>query len=258
MSDSVSVGKRSTEALLGFTKDGLAEYNAQLHTMVDNGQIASVVTLISHHGEIVNYDAYGVHNVAATPPVPVKTDSIFRIASMTKPITSAVMMMLWEEGKWALEDPVSKFIPEFEGLKVKQDDGELVPQASPMTMKQLLSHSAGFAGRTEYPAELRAGDLQAMIDYLAKQPLSFQPGTAWRYGPSVDIVGYIIEKLTGQHLERVLDQRLLAPLGMVDSGYVLPSSKLDRLVNNHVIEGKGSNAKLISVELAGTFAMAQG
>jgi CubicO group peptidase (beta-lactamase class C family) len=191
-----------------------------------------------------------VHDVSATPPVPVKTDSIFRIASMTKPFTSTAMMMLWEEGKWAIEGPVSKFIPEFEGLKVKQDDGELVPQATPMTMKQLLSHSAGFAGRTQYPPEMRAGNLQHMIDYLAKQPLAYQPGKAWRYGPSIDIVGYIIEKISGQLVDEFLEERLFRPLGMVDSGYMLPESKVERLVSNHKDD---DNGKLASIPLSESY-----
>jgi CubicO group peptidase (beta-lactamase class C family) len=248
MSTNGSVAK-GTDTIQGFTKEGLAEFNAQSHALVNDGKLANIVTLIARHGEIVNCDAYGVLDISTTPPVPVKTDSIFRIASMTKPITAAAMMMLWEEGKWALEDPVSKFIPEFERLKVRQDDGELVPQASPMTMKQLMSHSAGFGARGDYP-NLRGGDLQDMIDFLAKQPLSFQPGKGWRYGPSVDIQGYIIQKLTGQLLDEFLKQRIFAPLGMVDSGYVLHASKVGRLVSNHEYD---SNGKLVAVGLPGTY-----
>jgi CubicO group peptidase (beta-lactamase class C family) len=238
------------DTIQGLTKEGLAEFAAKFHGLVDDGKVANVVTLIARHGEVVHCDAYGVHDVSATPPVPVKTDSIYRIASMTKPITSAAAMMLWEEGKWALEDPVSKFIQEFEGLKVKQEDGELVPQITPMTMKQLMSHSAGFAGRLEYPASMRQGTLQQMIDYLAEQPLVFQPGTSWRYGPSIDILGYIIEKLSGQLLDDFIKERLFDPLGMVDSGYDLPASKVDRLVSNHKF---GEDGKLVSLPLDGSY-----
>jgi CubicO group peptidase (beta-lactamase class C family) len=239
----------SNDTIQGFTKAGLAEFNAKFHALVDDGKLANVVTLIARHGEIVNCDAYGALDLSKTPPVPVNTDTIFRIASMAKPITGAAMMMLWEENKWALEDPVSKFIPEFEGLKVKQDDGELVPQVSPMTMKQLMSHSAGFGARKEY-SDLRGGDLQDMIDHLAKEPLSFQPGRGWRYGPSVDIQGYVIQKLTGQFLDEFLEERIFAPLGMVDSGYVLPASKTERLVNQHKLNDEG---KLAAVDLPGTY-----
>lgn len=237
------------ETKQGFTIEGLAEFKAQLRALVDNGKLANIVTLIARHGEIVHHDAYGVMNVSATPPVPVKPDSIFRIASMTKPITSAAMMMLWEDGKWALEDPVSKFVPEFEGLQVRQEDGELVPQVESMTMKHLMSHSAGFGAREEYP-DLRGGDLQDMIDFLAKQPLSFQPGQGWRYGPSVDIQGYIIQRLTGIPLDEFLEQHIFAPLGMVDTGYLLPESKAERIVSNHRIEKDG---KLVGVDLQGTY-----
>ena len=239
----------ASDTVQGFTKSGLAKLNEKFHGMVDEGKLASIVTLIARHGEIVNLDAYGVLNVSETTPVPVKTDSLFRIASMAKPITATAMMLLWEEGKWALEDPVSKFIPEFEGLKVKQKDGQLVEQASTMNMKQLMSHTAGFGARQEYP-DLRTGNLQNMIDFLATQPLAFQPGKDWRYGPSVDIQGYIIQKITGQPLDEFMEQRLFSPLGMVDSGWVVPASKVERLVNNH---NKDENGKLVAVDLAGTY-----
>src|ERR1700761_7665826 len=138
------------ETIEGFTKEGLAAFNAQFHKLVDEHKLANIVTLISRHGKIVNLDAYGVLDISANPQVPVKTDSIFRIASMTKPITGAAMMILWEEGKWSLDDPVAKHIPEFEGLKVKQEDGKLVPQATPMNMRQLMSHTAGFGRAADY------------------------------------------------------------------------------------------------------------
>ncbi|CZR63189.1 uncharacterized protein PAC_13085 [Phialocephala subalpina] len=245
----------SDGSLQGFTKDGLAEFDTQFHKLVDEGKLANVVTLIARHGEIVHRDAYGVHDVSAAIPVPIKTTSIYRIASMLKPIMAAAMMMLWEEGLWALEDPVCKFIPEFSDLKVKvENEGgevELVDQDTPMTMKQLMSHTAGFVGRGEYDANhMRKGDLQDMINILATLPLAFQPGKEWRYGPSVDVQGYIIEKLTGQLLDDFLAQRLFTPLGMADTGFVLPASKLERLVSNHNDDGTG---KLVSVPLEGTY-----
>jgi CubicO group peptidase (beta-lactamase class C family) len=246
----------SAETIQGFSKEGLAEFDVQFHKLVDDGKLANVVTLIARHGEIVHCDAYGVKDVSAPSPTPVKTDSIYRIASMLKPIMGAAMMMLWEEDKWALEDPVSKFIPEFAELKVKieRDDGEteLVPQATPMKMKHLMSHTAGFRGRGEYTGvhDLRQGDLQDMINILATLPLDFQPGTDWRYGPSVDIQGYIIAKVTGQPLDDFLAERLFTPLGMVDTGFVLPASELHRLVSNHKDDGTG---KLESVPLEGTY-----
>ena len=240
----------------GFSSDGLAEFDAQFHKLVDDGKLANIVTLIARRGEIVHCDAYGVKDISATSPTPVKTDSIYRIASMLKPIMGVAMMTLWDEGKWALEDPVSKFIPEFAQLKVKikRDDGktELVPQATPIKMKHIMSHTAGFRGLGEYTGvhNLKRGDLQNMINILATLPLDFQPGTKWRYGPCVDIQGYIIEKVTGQPLDSFLAERLFSPLGMVDTGFVLPASKLYRLVSNHKDDGTG---KLESVPLEGTY-----
>jgi CubicO group peptidase (beta-lactamase class C family) len=224
----------------GFTREGLAAFNQQFHDLVDQRKLANVVTLIARRGEIVNLDAYGVLDVSAPVPAPARTDSIFRIASMTKPITGAAMMMLFEEGRWKLDDPVAKHIPQFEGLKVRRKDGDPVDQASPMTMAQLMSHSAGFGRAAEYADNnLRGGDLQDMIDVLAKLPLSFQPGKDWRYGPSVDIQGYLIEQLSGQGLDQFFEQRLFAPLGMRDSGFWVEASKGERVSRIHKYDDDG-------------------
>ena len=229
---------RADTVRAGFSSAGLAALNAQTHALVDAQQLAGVITLVARHGEVANLDAYGRLDVSA--PAPVQRDSIFRLASMTKPIVGTAMMMLWEEGKWAMDDPVAKHIPEFAGLKVRTKGGDLVEQASPMTMRQLMSHSAGFGRAGDYEgAPLRGGDLQDMIDTLAKLPLSFQPGTEWRYGPSVDIQGYVIEKLSGQGLDVFLKERLFDPLGMVDTGFWVDPSKSARVSRIHkYVDGK--------------------
>jgi CubicO group peptidase (beta-lactamase class C family) len=220
--------------LQGFTHAGIAAFNAVFHQMVDQRKLANVVTLISRHGEVVNIDAYGVLDISGQPQVPVAHDSIYRIASMTKPITGVAMMMLWEEGKWALEDPVATHIPEFRDLRVRTKDGSVVPQTKPMTMKQLMSHSADFGRLGEYDrARLRRGNLQDMINELANQTLFFQPGREWRYGPSVDIQGYLVEKFSGQGLDQFFEQRIFRPLGMVDTGFWVHPSKASRVVHMH-------------------------
>jgi CubicO group peptidase (beta-lactamase class C family) len=225
-------------ALEGFLPAGLAALNQQMHALVDEQKLAGVVTLVARHGRIVNFDAYGKLDVSGDAPV--QQDSIFRLASMTKPIVGAGMMMLWEEGKWALDDPVARHIPEFADLKVKAKDGSLVAQATPMTMAQLMSHSAGFGRLGDYEGvEMRDGDLQRMIDVLAGLPLTFQPGTEWRYGPSVDIQGYVIEKLSGKGLDEFLGRRLFQPLGMVDTAFWLEPAKMPRLSRIHkYVDGK--------------------
>ena len=198
-----------------------------MRALVDDAKLAGVTTLVARHGKVVYLDAYGVQDL--TTRTPVTKDTIFRIASMTKPIVGVAMMMLWEQGKWTLDDPVAKHIPEFAGLKVATPNGE-VPQARPMTMRQLMSHTAGFDVTAGYAkAGLRDSDLQGMINKLAKLPLSTQPGTDWQYGPSVDIQGYIVEKLSGQPLDVFLRTKILEPLGMKDTGFWVDGSKADRV-----------------------------
>ncbi|HKE86719.1 MAG TPA: serine hydrolase domain-containing protein [Vicinamibacterales bacterium] len=214
---------------VGFSADGLKQFQQTMRALVDDGKLAGVTTLVARHGKVVYVDAYGVQDLATKKPV--ASDTIFRIASMTKPIVGVAMMMLWEQGKWTLDDPVSTHIPEFAGLKVATASGQ-VPQTKPMTMRQLMSHTAGFDVNAGYEkAGLRDSDLQGMIDKLSKLPLAAQPGTDWRYGPSVDIQGYIVEKLSGQKLDVFLRSKILEPLGMKDTGFWVDAPKASRVTN---------------------------
>jgi CubicO group peptidase (beta-lactamase class C family) len=233
----------------GFTSTGLAAFNQGFRDLVDQRQLAGVVTLVARHGETVNLEAYGKLDVSTGAPV--RTDSIFRLASMTKPIIGAAMMLLWEEGKWTLDDEVAKHIPEFAGLKVRVKGGDPVAQATPMTMRQLMSHSAGFGRLADYQdLNLRGGDLKAMIDTLAAMPLTYQPGKDWRYGPSVDIQGYVIEQLSGQGLDEFLQSRLFGPLGMVDTGFWIDAAKGDRVSRIHKYDADG---KIVAAGEANVF-----
>jgi CubicO group peptidase (beta-lactamase class C family) len=212
---------------VGFSTNGLKELQRTMRGLVDEGKLAGLTTLVARHGKVVHSDAYGVQDLATRKPV--TSDTIFRIASMTKPIVGVAMMMLWEQGKWTLDDPVARHIPEFANLKVATPNGE-VPQKSPMTMRQLMSHTAGFDVNQGYEkANLRESDLQGMIDKLSKMPLAAQPGADWRYGPSVDIQGYIVEKLSGQKLDVFLRTKIFEPLGMKDTGFSVDASKVDRV-----------------------------
>ena len=228
----IAAGLRAEDSVIapesvGFSADGLKTLQRTMRALVDDAKLAGITTLVARHGKVVYLDAYGVQDF--TTKKPVNKDTIFRIASMTKPIVGVAMMMLWEQGKWTLDDPVAKHIPEFAGLKVATPNGE-VPQARPMTMRQLMSHTAGFDISAGYAkAGLRDSDLRAMIDKLAKLPLSTQPGTDWQYGPSVDIQGYIVEKLSGQPLDVFLRTKILEPLEMKDTGFWVDGSKADRV-----------------------------
>jgi len=218
---------------VGFSTEGLKAFQQTFRALVDDARLAGVTTLVARHGKVVHFDAYGVQDLESKKPV--TKDTIFRIASMTKPIVGVAMMMLWEQGKWTLDDPVAKHIPEFVGLKVTTPNGE-VPQSSPMTMRQLMSHSAGFdvsAGYAKHNITDRTQPLQAMIDKLAKLPLAAQPGSDWRYGPSVDIQGYVVEKLSGQTLDVFLKSKIFDPLGMTDTGFSVDASKADRVTKLH-------------------------
>lgn len=229
----------------GFSTAGLDQLTSEFRALVDQKKLAGVTTLVARHGKVVHFDTYGAAN-AATGEV-LKPDSIFRIASMTKPIAGVAMMQLWEQGKWKLSDPVSKHIPEFKGLKVKGPNNTLVEQQTEMTMAQLMSHTAGFGVSAVYnDAGLSATNLQGMIDKLAKLPLETQPGTAWDYGPVVNIQGYLVEKMSGQTLDVYFDEHIFKPLGMVDTGFWVPEEKAGRVVAIHtytdgVITGPAEN-----------------
>ena len=217
---------------VGFTASGVDALTAEMQALVDQKKLAGAVTLLAREGKIVHYEAYGVQDVATGQPT--KLDTIYRIASMTKPVTGVAMMILWEEGRWSLDDPVAKHIPEFADLMVATADGGTEPQAHPMTMRELMSHTAGFDVSAGYDDDgLQDGDLQAMIDKLAALPLAVQPGTDWRYGPSVNIQGYIVEKLSGQSLDDFFKSRIFDPLKMDDTGFHIDEAKLDRVSAVH-------------------------
>jgi CubicO group peptidase (beta-lactamase class C family) len=223
---------------LGYSVEGLDRMTAGFRSLVDGGKLAGVTTVLSRHGKIVHWDTYGKAN--ATTGDALNPDSIFRIASMTKPIAGVAMMQLYEQGKWAMDDPVAKHIPEFAKLRVKNAGGGTEPQKTPMTMAQLMSHSAGFGVSAVYQdAALSDSNLQGMIDKLAKLPLETQPGTAWDYGPSVNIHGYLVEKLSGQPLDVYLQENIFAPLGMVDTGFWTPPEKAARVVAIHTYDADG-------------------
>ncbi len=216
----------------GVSAEGVAKLEAEMQALVDQKKLAGATTLLARHGKVVHFEAYGVQDVATG--VPTTRETIYRIASMTKPVTGVAMMILWEEGKWKLDDPVSKYIPEFEGLQVATADGGTEPQAHPMTMRELMSHTAGFDVSAGYDDDgLQDGDLQAMIDKLAKLPLAAQPGSDWRYGPSVNIQGYIVEKLSSQSLDQFFATRIFQPLKMDDTGFHVEAAKLSRVAGVH-------------------------
>jgi CubicO group peptidase (beta-lactamase class C family) len=238
---------------VGMSSERLALMTKSMQGVVDQGKFSGVVTLVARHGKVVHFDAVGKQDIEANKPMAV--DSIFRIYSMTKPITGVAMMILFEQGKWQLNDPVAKFIPEFKDLKVYAGTGPdgkptLQPQAHPMTMKELMSHTAGFTygffSNTPVDAMQREADvlnnditLEEMIRRVAKLPLNSQPGAQWHYSIAVDIQGYIVEKLSGMPFDQFLAKHIFEPLRMVDTGFYVPPEKLSRLAQVYNVDEQG-------------------
>jgi CubicO group peptidase (beta-lactamase class C family) len=223
---------------VGFSAAGLSALNAGMHGLVDSQKLAGVTTLVARHGKVVHFDAYGKRDLDTGAAM--EKDTIFRIASMTKPTVGVAMMMLWEQGKWKLSDRLDKHIPEFKGLKVKAKDGAISEMKSPQTLAQIMSHTAGFGVNADYEKlNFGQGDLQGMIDKLAALPLYSQPGTDWAYGPDVNIQGDLVEKLSGQKLDVFMQEHLFGPLGMVDTAFWQPEAKATRIAKiNTYKDGK--------------------
>ncbi|MGH9520411.1 MAG: serine hydrolase domain-containing protein, partial [Terriglobales bacterium] len=226
---------------VGFSAQRLENLHKIMQLAVDQKCIAGIVTILARHGKIVDYRTYGVNDMASGAPM--RKDEIFRDFSMTKPITGVAMMLLYEEGKWLPSDPISKFIPEFAHLKVYKGvdaSGHVIladPEHQP-TMGELMTHTAGFTygffGSTpvdkmyQQVHPLDSANLQQFIDKLAKIPLLYEPGHGWTYSVSMDIEGYIVQKLSGQSLPDFDRDHIFQPLGMRDAGFYVPAEKLNR------------------------------
>jgi CubicO group peptidase (beta-lactamase class C family) len=230
---------------VGMSTQRLGRLKSEMQALVDGNQLAGVVTMVAKDGKVVEFEAAGKRDLQGAAPM--QKDSIFRIYSMSKPITGVAMMMLFEQGKWQLNDPVSKHIPEFANLKVAKVNPQTgaVTQVAPdhaMTMRELMSHSGGLTYGvfgstpvdkmyTDVKVLDRDSSLQAMIDKLAKIPLLHQPGERWHYSVSVDVQGYLVEKLSGQPFPEFLRQNIFEPLGMKDTAFYVPPEKMNRFVS---------------------------
>jgi CubicO group peptidase (beta-lactamase class C family) len=232
---------RATPESVGFAPGALDRMDEAMQGLIDKKHLAGIVTLVARKGKVVQHKAYGMQD--ADTQRPMRTDTIARIYSMTKPITGVAMMMLYEEGKWKPTDPIAKHIPQFANLKVYagEKDGPPILEAPlhPPTMGELMSHTAGFTyglfGNTPVDKLYRAANpltapsLPALIEAVAKLPLAYQPGTRWMYSVGVDIQGYLVEKLSGQTFPEFLRTRLFEPLGMVDTAFFVPAEKMPRM-----------------------------
>jgi CubicO group peptidase (beta-lactamase class C family) len=238
----------SDPADLGFDPERLARIDAHLQAKyIDGGRYTHAAWLVGRGDEVAHLSVMG----EARPGEPLKADAIFRIASMTKPITSIAFMQLLEQGRIALADPVAKVLPEFADTGVFVGGGGNTPfvsrpPAGPMRMIDLLRHTSGltysFQERSNIDAAYRkagferfdGGSLDEFVAQLARIPLEFDPGTAWNYSVSTDMLGAVIERLSGQSLDAYFAEHIFGPLGMVDTGFVVPAEKLPRLPDAYV------------------------
>ncbi|MDA8963130.1 beta-lactamase family protein [Pseudomonadales bacterium] len=239
LADSFPITKPTKQ---GFSSERLEKIGDLSQRYIEEKKIAGMVNLVARNGKIVYYDAKGSRGL--DDPRPLKKDSLFRIYSMTKPITSVALMMLYEKGAFQMKDPVSKFIPELNNLTVMNDAGDIVPAEKTMTMQHLMTHTAGFSygfnpndpiDKLYTKAELvKAKDLDDFINRLATLPLRSEPGTIWHYSVAVDVMGLVVERISGIAFDVYLQQEIFDPLGMTDTFFSVPKDKRDRFIPNQV------------------------
>ena len=221
---------------VGMSAARLDRITLVMQSWVDKGKIPGALTMIAREGRLVHFEKFGMQDVATAKPI--AFDSIFRIYSMTKPITSVAVMMLYEEGHFQLNSPVSEFIPAFKDMKVYANHGDAIVDAErEMTVKHLLTHTSGliYGGDWVHPindryreAKFFTDDLRHMVNELGEIPLLHHPGDSWNYGMSTDVLGYLVEVVSGMPFAEFLKKRIFEPLGMVDTDFSVPEDKADR------------------------------
>lgn len=248
---------------VGMSAERLQRIGPAMQKYIDDKLVPGVITLVARKGKVVHFESRGYMDVDSQKPI--RADAMFRIASMTKPITSVALMMLWEEGAFQLRDPVSKFIPSFADQLVSTtsdasgQSGSLVPVNRPATMRDMLTHTAGLANsyrgnRSYYGSQIQvfADDtLESYIDRLAGLPLNYQPGEEWQYSAATSVVGRLVEVISGQPLDQYMQERIFEPLGMTDTHFFMDDDKGGRLMSQYapgpdnneiVLQDPGSNA----------------
>lgn len=242
----------ATPESVGISTERLGRLHQGMQGFVDRREVGGIVTLVAREGKVVDLHASGYQDVDNKTPM--KADTIFRIASMTKPVTSVAVMMLYEEGKLALTDPVTRFIPAFNNQQVLGSDGAMTPARRAITIRDLLSHRSGLTygflnngpvgdayrktgvldGLTVMPFTL-----QEAIDKLAAAPLMSQPGAAWNYSLSTDVLGRVVEVASSKPFDVFLRERIFAPLGMTDTTFEVPDARWSRMATVYSPDGAG-------------------
>jgi len=231
---------QSIAAKQGFSEQRLLRINSRMQEYIDEGKLAGIMTLVSRNNQTVHFAAQGWQNKAAGTPL--QRDTIFRIYSMSKPITTVAALTLWEQGKFHMNDPISMYLPELANLKVYvSGSGEsmvLEDAKYPIRIIDLFTHTAGFSygfSGSEVDKLYRASPMmqgktkpENVLAELAKLPLNHQPGTQWNYGVNTDVIGFLVEKLSNMKLGEYVKQEILNPLNMQDTGFYVPAEKVAR------------------------------
>jgi CubicO group peptidase (beta-lactamase class C family) len=250
------------ETLGGFSSEGLAQIPPALQAVVDAGDLSGFVTLIWRKGEIAQVNAVGFRDVEAR--VPMTRDTLFRIASMTKPVTSIAAMMLREEGKLRLEDPITRWLPEFADMQVLKDPtgplDDTYPAPRDITVEDLMTHRAGLAygftsiGPIAHAHEERLGPAlgthltpDAWLKALGSLPLSYPPGERFHYSHATEVLGFLVARIEGKPLGEVLKARIFGPLGMADTDFWCPPEKRDRMAKLYRTGAPGEPLKDVSL-----------
>jgi len=261
----------STPASVGISAERLKRLHAGMQSFVDRKEAAGIVTLIARDGKVVDVNASGFQDVAAKTPM--RTDTLFRIASMTKPVTSVALMMLYEEGKLLLTDPVSKFIPAFKSSRVLEGAADPVAARRGINLRDLLTHRSGITYGFINGGPVGGGyrkngivdglattnlTLAEAIDKLAAEPLIAHPGAAWNYSLSTDVLGRVVEVASGMPFEVFVRERILKPLRMGDTDFVVPEAKWPRLATAYAPDGAGGIRPMTDPETFGNTVMSPG
>ena len=246
---------------MGMSSERLERVTDISRGYVEAGKLAGAITMINRGGKIVHFETVG--NRGADDPRPLEEDHLFRIYSMTKPITAVAAMQLYEQGEFYMDDPVSKFVPELANLTILNEDGEQVPVGKEVTMHQILTHTAGFSYgfNPKHPVDKmyndaklwEAKDLTEWAERLAKLPLLYEPGEKWHYSVAVDVTGLVVERISGMPFDQYLEEKIFTPLGMNDTFFEVPEDKADRFLPNHFWNAKEN--KLATIPTEGNEAM---
>lgn len=228
----------------GFSPERLERMRHVIGAMTARQEYAGINVVIARRDQVVFEESFGHRDLKANQPM--QRDTIFWIASMTKPVTAVAVMMLYEEGRFLLEDPVSKYLPGFAEVQVLADEaypsGRSIPAVRPVTIRQLLTHTSGLFNFNDYPpANMHSAlTLESWVNQIAAAPLSHQPGEAWRYGMSYEVLARLVEIWSGQPFDAFLNERIFGPLAMPDTGFYVPEAKLPRLAKSYRLSDAGT------------------